>query len=168
MARVGKFIGQIVAYAAFMALIGYFSTSPAYTHLGPDQAMIKLSFAHYGKIKGECRERGAEELAKMPPNMRLAMDCPRERSPVTIELDLNGEPIFRAALKPSGLSRDGMAYVYESFRVPAGVHRLDMRMRDDVRTEGFDRVKEVSIELEPTQLLVIDYLSEKNDFVLSR
>jgi hypothetical protein len=163
-----RYIGQIVAYAVFMALIGYFATSPAYTHLPPDEAMIKLSFAHYGKIVGECRERTPEELAKLPANMRNPMDCPRERSPITIELDLNSEQIFRAELSPSGLSRDGMAYVYQSFQVPAGSHQLELRMRDDVRTEEFDHVRSVSIDLEPAQLLVIDFVAERGDFVLSR
>ncbi|OOG25162.1 hypothetical protein B1C78_07020 [Thioalkalivibrio denitrificans] len=163
-----KFAGQVVAYAVFMALIGYLSTSPAYTHLADDKAMIKLSFAHYGKTVGECRERTPEELARLPPNMRTPMDCPRERSPITIELDLNGEPVFATVLRPSGLSRDGMAYIYEGFEVPAGRHELEVRMRDDVTTEGFDHVKTVQVELEPAHLLVIDFRAERNAFMLSR
>lgn len=168
MARIKNYIGQIVAYAAFMALIGYFSTSPAWTHLPPDTAVIKLSFAHYGQVKGECRERTEEELAKLPPNMRAPMECPRERSPIAIELDMGGEPVFRGELRPSGLSRDGMAYAYETFKVPAGTHRFDMRMRDNVRTVGFDYTETAEVHLVPGDLLVIDFSGERHKFVLSR
>lgn len=168
MIRIGGLLGQIVAYTIFMALVGYFSTSPAYTHISPDQAVIKLSFAHYGQIVGECRERTDEELAKLPPNMRVRKECPRERSSIEIELDLNGEPVYRGELKPSGLSRDGMAYVYETFVVSAGPQILDLRMRDDAKTVGFDYVRTAEVMLEPGQLLVIDFSAEAHKFVLSR
>ena len=34
---------QAVCYAAFVAFVGYFSTSPAYEHLAPGEALVKLS-----------------------------------------------------------------------------------------------------------------------------
>jgi hypothetical protein len=54
----------------------------AYRHLASDQALIKLSFTRVGKPVGDCRKLSAEELAKLPPNMRAPTVCPRERSPV--------------------------------------------------------------------------------------
>ena len=41
-----RYPGQAVLYGAFVLAIGYFSTSPVYTHLAPDQAVLKLSFSH--------------------------------------------------------------------------------------------------------------------------
>ena len=34
----------------------------------------------------------AEELAKLAPNMRVAQVCPRERSPVAVEVEMDGKP----------------------------------------------------------------------------
>jgi hypothetical protein len=60
--------------------IGYFATSPKYRQIPDDVALIKLSISHLGDR--ECRKRTPEELAKLPPNMRAPMDCPRERSDI--------------------------------------------------------------------------------------
>ena len=73
---------QIVNYSIFMALIWYFSFSPSYVRLTPDQSMITLALSHAGKPVEECRRKSPEELAKLAPNMRVLEECPRERSPV--------------------------------------------------------------------------------------
>ncbi len=82
--------GQVVLYALFAATIGFFSSYPRYRHLAHDQALLKLSFSHPGQLVSECRRRTQEELAALPPNMRNPLDCPRERSPVTVQLALDG------------------------------------------------------------------------------
>jgi hypothetical protein len=60
--------------------IGYFATLPKYRQIPDDVALIKLSISHLGDR--ECRKRTPEELAKLPPNMRAPMECPRERSDI--------------------------------------------------------------------------------------
>ncbi len=79
MNKVASYALQGVCYAAFMGVVWYFSTSPAYEHLPPGQAVVKLSLQHAGQRKQACRERSAEELAKLAPNMRAATVCPREK-----------------------------------------------------------------------------------------
>ena len=85
------------------AFIGCLLLHPRYRHLAHDQALLKLSFTHAGQLVHECRRRTPEELAKLPPNMRAPLDCPRERSPVTVELALDGQLLAQreiAALRP--------------------------------------------------------------------
>ena len=96
--------GQVLLYALFALVIGVFSHWPPYRHLAPDLALIKLSLVHAGQPVGDCRRLDPDELAKLPPNMRAPMQCPRERSPVTVELDIDGTPAARVAAQPSGLS----------------------------------------------------------------
>ncbi len=168
MGAFGKYVGQFVAYALLMAFVGYFSTSPSYTYLEPDKSVIKVSFAHAGKIVGECQEISEAQRARLPPGARIPMDCPRERSNLTVEFDLDGQNVFSKVVPPTGLSKDGTAYVYESFVVSPGEHRLEMRMRDDVRTEGFDHVRSVDVTLEPGRMLVVDFIAERGGFVLIR
>jgi hypothetical protein len=80
-----RYGAQALLYAAFVAVIGYFSTSPPYRHLPAGDALLKLSLTHAGARKEACRERTADELAKLAPNMRAQSVCPRERAPVKVQ-----------------------------------------------------------------------------------
>ncbi|RYY63203.1 MAG: hypothetical protein EOO24_58000, partial [Comamonadaceae bacterium] len=111
MNKVVTWSGQAILYAVFALVIGVFSGWPAYRALPADQAMMKVSFIHHGQRVADCRPFTAEELAKLAPNMRTPMKCGRERSPVTIEVDLDGVTIYRQVAAPSGLSRDGASSV---------------------------------------------------------
>ena len=159
-------VGQGVLYAAFAAVIGVFSHWPVYRHLPPDTALIKLSLVVAGKPVGDCRPLTAQELAKLPPNMRAPMKCPRERSDVVVELDIDGKPAARTVAPPSGLSRDGASAVYHRLAVPAGERLLQVRMRDDVRDPGFAHTLERRVTLAPAQVLVIDFDAEKGGITL--
>ena len=157
-----SWVGQILLYALFALIIGHFSTSPPYRHLAPDQALIKLSFSHHGKLVSECRRRSAEELAKLAPNMRAPMDCKRERSPVTVEIDIDGAPAYRHVAMPSGLSKDGASTAYQRFTLVAGTHRLAVRLNDDAHQGSFAYQREEAVTLNPGQVLVIDFNAEKD------
>ncbi len=150
-------IGQLLLYALFAAFIGVFSSWPTYRHLAADKALIKLSFSHTGKPVSDCTTQTPEQLAKLPPNMRAPVRCPRERSPIVVELDVDGTPALRHAAKPSGLSKDGASSVYHRLEVDAGPHRVAVRLQDDVRGTGFAHVHEQTVLLRPAQVLIIDF-----------
>jgi hypothetical protein len=150
-------VGQLLLYALFALVIGVFSHWPTYRQLANDQSLIKLSFSHTGKPVSDCRPQTADELAKLPPNMRAPLRCPRERSPIVVELDVDGAPAFRHSAKPSGLSKDGASSVYHRLALVAGAHRVAVRMRDDARSTGFEHVREETVTLAPAQILVIDF-----------
>ena len=160
-----QYSGQAVFYGLFVAFIGYFSVAPAYVHFPSDQALIKVSFSHAGQPLEECRVRTAEELEKLPPNMRVPMQCGRERSPVTFELELDGKPVYRAELPPRGLSRDGASTVYQRFPVPAGQYRLRARLKDSVRVPDFNYTKEAEVTVVPGQVFVVDFNPRAGGFV---
>ena len=166
MAKPISWIGQALLYGLFALIIGYFSSSPPYRHLPADQALIKLSFSHEGKLVSECRPRTAEELAKLAPNMRAPMDCPRGRSPVSVEIDLDGTPAYRHVATPSGLSRDGASTVYHRIAVHSGEHRLAIRLNDDARATGFNYRREETVNLKPGRVLVIDFNREAGGITL--
>ena len=150
-------IGQGLLYALFALIIGVFSSWPPYRHLASDQALIKLSFSHTGKPVADCKQQSPEELAKLPPNMRAPVRCPRERSPLVVELDVDGATAVRHSAKPSGLSKDGASSVYQRIQVGAGAHRIAVRLKDDARSAGFDHTREATVTLKPAQILVIDF-----------
>jgi hypothetical protein len=162
--RPGAWLGQAVFHALFMLLIAWLSLRPVYEHLPPDQAMIKLSFSHAGRLIADCRTYTPEEIAAMPPNMRKAQDCPRERQPVQIELWLDDAVLFETALQPSGLWRDGSATIYRKFAVPAGEHRLSARLSDHADAVEPDYRKDAIVNLAPRRNFVIDFNVEKDGF----
>ena len=156
---------QSLAYVAFAAAVGYFSSAPAYTHLDPNKASIKLSFSHPGQRKGECRRLTQEELEKLAPNMRRPLDCPRERLPVLVELVMDGNLLYRELLPPTGLASDGASVAYVRFAVEPGPHHLIARLRDSKREQGFDYEHGAHIELSPQQNFVVDFRAKPEGFI---
>ena len=124
-----------------------------------------LTFVHGAERVTECRRLSAQEIAKLPPNMRRVQDCPRGRRPVYVELDIDGRPIYRASLPPSGIAGDGPSRVYERFVLPASDYDLAVRMRDTRRSEGFDHENTKHVALAPAQMLVIDFRPQTGEFV---
>lgn len=162
-----RYAGQAIVYAGLMALVGIFADTPAYRHFPEGLALVKLTFAHGASHEGGCRRRTPEELAELPPNMRKLMDCPRQRLPVTVELFIDGERIYRETLPPTGLRGDGPSRVYKGFTVSAGRHKLAARLRDTSREQGFDYENEVVADLAPAQNFVIQFRPEAGGFIFN-
>lgn len=159
-------LGQVLLYGLFALAIGVLSQWPPYHHLQPGQALIKLSFSHAGKPVGDCRQLSAEELARLPPNMRAPTVCPRERSAVTVQVDLGGVRVLDRTAQPSGLSKDGASAMYARLVVPAGEQRIAVRLSDDVRSRDAAWHREATVRLVPGQVLVIDFDPGKGGITL--
>jgi len=165
MASALRIIGQALLLAAFSAFIGYFAAAPAYRSFPADRAQIKLSFSHSGARIKACRQFTPEELAKLAPNMRRPLDCPRERVPLAVEIVLDETLLYRSVLPPAGLRDDGPGSVYHTFPVTPGRHVLVARLRDSGRAEGFDHEHRETIELQPLQNFVIDFRRDQGGFI---
>jgi hypothetical protein len=157
MPRPIRIAGQVIVYGAFAALIGTFSNGPVHRHFAADAAQIKLSFNHAAARRSDCRQRSAEEIAALAPNMRRPMDCGRERVDLLVELDIDGQNVFQSAVPPTGIARDGETAVYEKFTVAAGEHDIRVRLRDSRRETGFDYDASTTAVLAPRQNFVIDF-----------
>jgi hypothetical protein len=159
MAKPAAIIGQVVLYGAFAGFIGYFSTHPTYKQIPDDVSLVKLSMSHLGGR--ECRKRTAEELAKLPPNMRAPLDCPRGRSDIKLLVELDDKPLFETVMHPTGLSKDGISTVYKRFELKAGSYKLAVKMNDNLVNPGWNHVKEEQVTLKPARVLVIDFNPDK-------
>ena len=159
-----RIAAQFALYVPLMVLIGYFSAAPKFSPIGASEALLRLSFIHAAQRKAPCRERSAEELAKLAPNMRAALDCPRERAPLLVELELDGKVVLRREVQPAGLKGDGNATVYHRLPVPAGKHRIAVRLRDRPG-EGFNYAREETVELAPGRVLLIDFIAAQGGFL---
>jgi len=161
----GRYLGQGLAYLLFIAFIGYFSTAPSYTHVPSDRALIKFTFTHAGKrVKPFNDTRSKEDLAKLPPQLR-AKKHSRERSPLDIEFEMDGQILYRATVQPRGLSHDLPSPVYQRFVVAVGEHHFRVRMRDDIHHEGFKYNGEKTVKLAPLQTLIVDFDNIREQFI---
>jgi hypothetical protein len=158
-----RIAAQFALYVPLMAILAYFSTEPRFSMVAPDEALVRVSFIHATQRRQACRERSAEELAKLAPNMRASLDCPRERSPLLVEVELDGKLVLRREVQPSGLRRDGNVAVYERMALPAGRHRIVARLRDRAQGE-FNYVKDETLELAGGRVLIIDFNAARGGF----
>jgi len=152
-----RYLLQAVNYTVFMALIWYFSTSPAIHLIDEGESIITIAFAHAGEIREPCHKLTQQELMKLPPNMRKPEDCPRERSPIIVEASLDGEVIYRKTLLPPGIFNDGSVDIYYRRKIPAGRHRFEIKMDDSVRKPGFNYIFEQDINIKPAHILLIEF-----------
>ena len=155
----------IIAIAIVVLCLVGFAAWPVYRQIPQGSAVVVLTFVHSAGRKVACRRLTSQEIAKLPPNMRRALDCPRERRPVYVELDLGGHNIYRASLAPTGIAGDGPSRVYHRFVVPAGEHSIAVRMRDSARAAGFDHERQGRVTLAPDQMFAIDFRSGNGEFV---
>ena len=152
-----RYLLQAINYTVFMAMVWYFATNPSIRILDEGEAMITIAFAHAGQLREPCRRLSQEELNELPPNMRKLEDCPRERSPVTIEARLDDELFYSKSLPPPGLFGDGGVDVFHSVKIPAGEHLLNLKMNDSVRIEGFNHQFERKVSIEPSRILLVSF-----------
>jgi ferredoxin/coenzyme F420-reducing hydrogenase delta subunit len=152
-----RWAGRVALLAALALPVGIFAGWPAWRQLPPDHAVIRLSFTHAAKPIVECPKLTAAEMAELKPNMRRAVGCPRARWPVSVELLLDGELLYRGRHEPAGIWDDGPSTVFESFVAPAGRHTLAVKLRDTGRATGFDYAKTIGVDLAEAQNFVIEF-----------
>ena|SRR5215472_13857101 len=157
--------GQLGVIGALFAAVALLSNRPVYRQTPPGTGIVMLTFVHGADRRADCRRRSAEELAKLPLNMRRTEECPRERRPVYVELDVDGRTIYHASLRPTGIAGDGPSRVYERFVLPAGQYDIAVRMRDSARADGFDHQRGERVALAADQMFVIDFRAENGEFV---
>lgn len=156
---------QFVVILALFLGAAALANWPHYRQLPQDAGVITMTFVHGADRRVECRRRTAEELARLPPNMRRPDDCPRGRRPLYVELDVAGRTIYAAELRPTGIAGDGPSRVYEKFVLPAGDYEIAARLRDSPRKEGFDHERRQRVALAAHQNLVIDFKPESGGFI---
>ncbi len=84
----------------------------------------------------------------------------------TVELLLDGKLLVKEVAHPPGLYKDLGVDIYHNVKVPIGTHRLEVRMNDDVNVQGPTYTYEETIELEPGQLLIVNFDSDAGRFFI--
>jgi hypothetical protein len=161
-----RLLAQAALYGAFALAVGVFSSWPVFRQLDAEQALLRLSLLHSGKPRFECRTRSAEELEKMPKHMRTPLDCPRERSPVRVQVEFDGRIVIDETVAPGGLTRDGAAAIYRRMAVPVGAHQLRVRVNDDSRRQDFPFEHTQALQLAAGQVVLIDFNPDRGGVIV--
>jgi hypothetical protein len=140
-----------------MICTGYLSFKPVYTVMQPDQTEIKLVVRRSGKLIGACQPVSAAELEQTPSNMRLPMICPREKSPIRVELFDNGLAIFAETLIPSGLHNDGVITAYKSVIRDSGPAEFQLKIKANPNSDSYSETHDLSLVLSSEYSLVLYY-----------
>lgn len=152
-----QWLGQAVFYVLVAGFVAYLADSPSYRPIAPDQAEMKLVVRHSGKLLGECRTLAGKELDDLAPNMRAPTVCPREKSPLFIEMAIDDQVVYEQTVTPSGLHNDGILALYETFTLDAGRTNLEIRVKDDTRADDFSHRLKETVELDPERILVLEF-----------
>lgn len=156
---------QLLLYAAFAAVTGYLSIAPAYQYADPGLAVIKLSLSHAADRVEECVKLTPDEINARALKGESLSDCGRERLPLRVELDVDGETVIAVTAEPSGLWSDGPASVYERISVPAGSHAITVRLRDTARESGWDYEQTENVDLSAGRYFTITFRAADGGFV---
>ena len=164
MNNAARYLLQIVAYAAFAAVVGYLSFWPRYDYASPDMAIVKVSLSHAAERVEPCVLLTPQEIAELAPNMRQAQRCERERLPLQLELEVDGAIVLNLTAEPSGVWSDGPASVYERFELAPGPHLITARLRDSARSDGWDYTRSDTIELVAGRYTTVTFKAETGGF----
>lgn len=155
---------QFAAYAAFALLVGYLSASPDYNYASAGAATVKLSLSHAADRVEPCVTLTPQEVAELAPNMRQPQRCGRERLPLAVELEIDGEILISVVAAPTGLWSDGPSSVYERRELTPGRHRITARLRETARADGWDYSHSEEVVLEKGRYFTVTFKAETGGF----
>ncbi|MBT8099124.1 MAG: hypothetical protein KJO82_05210 [Gammaproteobacteria bacterium] len=164
MSKVPQFIVQVAVYGLFAVFIGSLSVWPSYKYRSGDVTVVKLSLSHAANRVKPCVTLTPKEIAELAPNMRQAQRCERERLPLSIELDIDGQTLVKLQAPPSGLWSDGPASIYETFEVQPGEHTVTARLRDTARVDGWDFSTTTRATFESGRYFTVTFSAEDGGF----
>jgi hypothetical protein len=154
---VSRWASMGLFWAALILVVGYLSIYPTLQVVADEDTEIKLVIRSSGKLLGECVEVGSEALAKLSPNMRRPIVCPREKSDLTARLTVNGTVYFERSIAPSGIHHDGVIAAFTTLRLPAGPVTLQVSIKDDQRHDGWTHQLERQVSLRPDRILTVHF-----------
>ena len=159
-----RYLLQVMAFASFGVMVGYLSFWPEYQYASPETATVKLSLSHATDRVEPCVQLTPQQIAELAPNMRRAQACVRQRLPLLLQLEVDGEIAIELLATPTGLWEDGPASVYERFNLSAAAHTITIRMRDSARAEGWDYTHTEDVVLEAGRYMTITFKAENGGF----
>ena len=156
--RLNHLLAPLVLFLPFLSF--YPLTTHRMDFYPRDRAIAVITFKYRSSPV-----RKAEGTYSKLEHMRVIESVAVERSPVELELRVDGNVLLKKVYNPRGLRRDSSVYVYEEFLLPPGEHTFKLILRE---TAYPDRVRKLEIrkKLEPASSLAFSYGEKRGFFVI--
>lgn len=130
---------QVAGGAGLAIVLGavtwLFSNLPYRTPHSPEPELV-VSFNHHGAIV-DARKLTKEELDKRLPHMRAQVNVTRERVPVRLRVQVDGQIVHDHSYQSKGLSHDGPSMAVVRLPVAPGQHKVQVELADTADAAQF-------------------------------
>ena len=150
-----KVVGQIIFFALLMWLVGYLSIFPKISVHDEQETELRLVVRHSGRVIGECTAVSEKELQNLPANMQRLVNCPREKSPMLVELVVDHELSFESLVTPSGLHNDGVLAEFKVFTLKTGTRHIHATATSNTHEGEIVEYYEGEVEFSADRVVVL-------------
>jgi ferredoxin/coenzyme F420-reducing hydrogenase delta subunit len=157
-----KRVPQIAAAMALAAALGAvtfaFSNLPYRPPHSPAPELV-VSFNHSGALL-ELRKLTREELARRLPHMRAQVNVTRERVPVRLRVQVDGQVVYDQSFQPKGLSKDGPSIAVVRLPQSPGSHQVRVELADTADADQWTRQWSETVEFQENRNRVVLFDTE--------
>lgn len=121
--RLTRWVVTGLASALALFVMARASALPLPYHSG-DSARLRLSWNARPERIEVCRERSAEELARLEEHMRQRVECEGRFATYALRVAVDDRVLDETVVRGSGLRNDRPIYLLRDFDVAGGVHRV--------------------------------------------
>lgn len=118
------------------------------------QPELVVSFNHSGALI-EARKLTKDELAKRLPHMRAQVNVTRERMPVRLRVQVDGQLVYDQSFQPKGLSKDGPSIAVVRLPQSPGSHQVRVELADTADTDLWTKQWNETVEFQENRNRVV-------------
>jgi hypothetical protein len=132
-------LGLARSLAVSLALLGLIfvaalAAQPPAAPARPPPGPSRIPINHPGQLLARSRDLPADVVARLPAGVDPALVLGGERFPVHLQLLVDGRLALERVYQPGGLRREGSIYGLETWWLPPGSYRVEIRLMDDGAT----------------------------------
>lgn len=161
--RISAIVAGVSLALVLGALIWLVSQLP-YRTADSTAPELVVSFVHQGETVGS-KKMSQEEMDKLLPHMRAQVNLIRERVPVRLRVQVDGETRHDEAYQPKGISKDGPSMAIVRLPVKAGSHQIILQLADTTDTNLWTRTWNHQVNFHDNRVSVVIF-DTKNGFSL--
>jgi ferredoxin/coenzyme F420-reducing hydrogenase delta subunit len=150
----GRQIAFAVALALVLGAVTFAFSNLPYRTAHSSAPELVVSFNHHGAIL-EPRKLTKEELAKRLPHMRAQVNVTRERVPVRLRVQVDGQTVLDQAYPAKGLSHDGPSMAVARLPLTPGPHQVRVELADTADPDQWAQQWTEKVEFQESRARVV-------------
>ena len=119
-------VGGILAATLGIALVAWASSAPL-TVYPEDHGVVRLAWSLRPDRLETCRQRSAEELARLTQHMRQETVCEGGTAAYDLTVRRDGAVVAQQRVRGGGWRHDRRLYVLHDIEVPRGASQIDVQ-----------------------------------------